>query len=115
MAVMIKPTEILENLKQYYCLAGVYLDFIVQKVTRNELDYTDQDYIHIETKLHELKVKLHETAISINPSPATVGTEVSIPEYLDLLQIKNLSEDLDIYLDSILYYNAKIMAEEVCQ
>ena len=98
--------ELAEKIKKYHCDASVYLDYMIYKANLSELCY-DEDIEVLDIKLEELKESLYKTANEIKPNPANVGPGVSkvpLAEYLDLLELKTICENLDRYVDSIIYY-----------
>jgi hypothetical protein len=114
MAVMTKTSELLETIKNYYCLAGVYLDLVIYKVKNNQVAIDDSDYLSIENKIHELKAMLRETVVNITPHPSDVKNYSNLAEYLDLLTIKEMAEALDLYLDAIIFNISEITAGGLC-
>lgn len=98
--------ELAETIKKYHCDASVYVDYMIYKARASELCY-DEDIEVLDIKLEGLKESLYKTANSIKPNPATVGygiEDVTLSEYLDLLELKTICEKLDKYIDSIIYY-----------
>lgn len=107
---MTKNKELICTIKKYYCDAGVFLEFVKYKASRNELDSKDEAFQDLELRLGVLKDNLLDIASTIKPNVGDVSSS-SLDDYLDLLTLKTLCESLDAHIDSILYYVGWILED----